>query len=169
VALSLAPIAALVFSKIAEQRRFWQIAVLAVLLLSAAYPLWLARSIMAGQDFHAEAAFWQEVSAALPDDGKTIALTQDYGHRLMYFGWKKVSLWPNSSELKLAEARGNSPDTLIQDFEDLTEGDKYFLVTSFGQLDSQPALKSILYGRYPIIAEGNGYAVFNLQGAAGSR
>jgi hypothetical protein len=47
-------------------------------------------------------------------------------------------------------------------FEDRTDGKRYFLVTLGGELDRQPALKDMLYNNYTIIAEGDGYVIFDL-------
>ncbi|MEJ2354229.1 MAG: glycosyltransferase family 39 protein, partial [Anaerolineales bacterium] len=103
VALSLAPVADFILSKIADLGRSWQFMALGVMVIGAAYPLLITRSVLAGQDFRAEARYWQEVGEAIPDNGKTIALTQNYGHYLMYYGWEKVKLWPTTGEIKLAQ------------------------------------------------------------------
>jgi len=78
----------------------------------------------------------------------------------MYFGWRKVNLWPLSTDL--SEARGGNQAASATDFADLTEGKEYFLVTAFGQLDKQPDLKKIL-AQYPIAAQGDGYVLYNLR------
>ena len=94
----------------------------------------------------------------IPADADVIALTQDYGYRLMLFGWRKVNLWPLSTDL--SEARGGKQDA--SGFADLTEGKEYFLVTAFGQLNKQPDLKNILE-QYPIAAQGDEYILYDLQ------
>jgi len=122
------------------------------------YQSWVARSVLAAEDFRHEPAFWKQIGAVIPADADVIGLTQDYGFRLMQWGWRKVSLWPLSTDL--SEARGGNQDNA--DFASLTEGKEYFLVTAFGQLDKQPGLKEIL-AQYPIVAEGDGYMLYDLQ------
>ncbi|HZD57704.1 MAG TPA: glycosyltransferase family 39 protein, partial [Anaerolineales bacterium] len=106
VALSLTPIGDFILSKIAGSGGLWQFMALGVMVIGAAYPLFITRSVLAGQDFRAEATYWRAVGEAIPDNGKTIALTQNYGHYLMYYGWEKVKLWPTTGEIKLAQTRG---------------------------------------------------------------
>ena len=95
----------------------------------------------------------------MPVDGEVIALTQDYGYRLMLYGWRIVDLWPLATGL--SETR-NPGKNFAEDFTDLTAGKDYFLVTAFGQLDKQPGLKNIL-DTYPIAIEGEGYILYDLR------
>jgi 4-amino-4-deoxy-L-arabinose transferase-like glycosyltransferase len=123
------------------------------------YQAYVARSVLVAEDFHHEPAFWSSVAEVIPADSDTIGLTQDYGYRLMLFGWRKVKLWPLTTGL--SETR--NPDANYADgFAELTDGMDYFLVTSFGQLDKQPDLKKIL-DTYPIAAEGDGYVLYDLR------
>jgi 4-amino-4-deoxy-L-arabinose transferase-like glycosyltransferase len=124
------------------------------------YQSWVARSILVAEDFRHEPAFWKQVGDVIPADADVIALTQDYGYRLMLFGWRKVSLWPLNTDL--SEARGGNNAALATDFADLTKDKEYFLVTAFGQLDKQPDLKEIL-AQYPIAAQGDGYVLYDLR------
>ncbi len=63
------------------------------------YQAYAARSVLVAESFRHEPAFWNEVGEAFPSDAKVIALTQDYGYRLMLYGWRKVDLWPLATEL----------------------------------------------------------------------
>ncbi len=123
--------------------------------------VWQALVPLYGRDDRSEPAYWQEIASYLPADGKIIALTQDYGYRLMYYGWRKVVLWPNRGELRLSVLRGS--DKKFQEFfSKRTEGKRYFLVTAFNQFEDQPALKEMLYENFPILTEGTGYIIFDL-------
>jgi hypothetical protein len=125
------------------------------------YTSWLAVFPQWSRDSRAEPAFWEEVATQLPD-GKIVALTQDYGYRIMYYGWRKVTLWPNRGEQKLSELR-DSEKEFLKLFENKTEEISFFLITSFTQFDDQPILKAYLYEHYPILVEGNGYLIFDLR------
>ncbi len=162
VALSLAPIARRLLGALAQQERLARAAGLALLLLAAAYPSWVARSTLLAQDFRAEPAYWQQVAAALPDDGGIVALTQDYGYRLMYFGGRKVKLWPSVGEQTLAALRGKEND-FAHNFQRFTEGRAYFVVTAMGQWKRQDDLRAYLTENYPLIAEGDAFLVFDLR------
>jgi len=127
------------------------------------YPLWVARSVQAAKDYRHEPAYWQDLGNLIPNDGDVIALTQDYGFRLMYYGWTKVSLWPTQIERELSEIRGAQGGDFASEFSDRIEGKGYFLVTAPSQLNKQPSLKEHLEENYPIISQGDGYILFDLE------
>ncbi|GAB4523950.1 MAG: hypothetical protein Fur0018_07120 [Anaerolineales bacterium] len=162
VALSLVPVAQRLFRALVEQPRIWQYAGIALMLLALAYPSWVARSTLLAEDFRAEPAYWQEVAAAIPENGAIVALTQDYGYRLMYFGERKVKLWPSVGEQNLATLRGKSTD-FAERFQRFTVGQDYFVVTAMGQWKWQPELQQYLTETYSLIAEGDGYLIFDLR------
>jgi 4-amino-4-deoxy-L-arabinose transferase-like glycosyltransferase len=131
----------------------------ALIVMVFGYQAWIARSVLMAESFRHEPAFWENVGTQIPLDGETIALTQDYGFRVMLWGWRHVDLWPLVTDL--GEIKNGERDFSAQ-FEELTEGREYFLVTAFGQLEKQPGLKDIL-DTYPILAEGDGYIVYDLR------
>ena len=166
VALSLAPVAQYIsnrlISGVYQQKKFWQ-ALAAVLVLGLfIFSAWQAMIPLYSQDYRNEPAYWQTIVSHLPGDGKIIALTQDYGYRLMYYGWRKVVLWPNRGEIKLSILRGSQKD-LETFFKKRIEGKSYFLITAFGQYEDQPVLQQMLSDNFPILAQGNGYLIFDLQ------
>jgi 4-amino-4-deoxy-L-arabinose transferase-like glycosyltransferase len=136
----------------------WRVSIIGLVVAIVGYHSWVARSVLIAEDFRHEPAFWKGVGDAIPADADVIALTQDYGYRLMLFGWRKVDLWRLSTDL--SEARGGEQNA--SDFADLTADEEYFLVTAFGQLEKQPDLKKILE-QYPIAAQGDGYILYDLR------
>jgi len=132
---------------------------LALLLL--AFSSWQALIPLYSQDYRNEPAYWQEIASYLPTSGKIMALTQDYGYRLMYFGWRKVILWPNRGEQQLSQLRGSDKE-FLSFFDKHTDNMSYFLITAFRQFDDQPDLKQYLNDHYPIHAQGQGYIIFDL-------
>jgi hypothetical protein len=159
VALGLAPVAKLLFAQALGQSRFWRGVFLGAILLGIAYPAWVARSVLVSTNYRNEALVWQNIGEAIPADRDTIALTQDYGYRLMVFGWRKVSLWPPATTMK--DLRGNNIDAQ-EEFDRLTDGEDFFLVTAFGQLAKQPELKKILEN-YPVASQGDGFVIYDLR------
>jgi len=161
IALSLAPVALALLERLAGQTRFYHALFTGIALVGIAFPAWQSIAEFKREDFRGEPAYWQQIASYLPSDGKIIALTQDYGYRLMYYGWRKVALWPVRGERTLSSLRGSN-----KEFEDYfakrTEGKDYFLITSFSQLNDQPDLKQHLQAHFPLIADNNGYLIYDL-------
>jgi 4-amino-4-deoxy-L-arabinose transferase-like glycosyltransferase len=159
LALGLAAVLNPILETVAAQSPARRVTFVAVILALVGYQSWVARSVLIAEDFRHEPAFWESVGESIPADANTIALTQDYGYRLMLWGWRKVTLWPLSTDLAAAR---NAERDLAARFDELTAGKEYFLVTAFNQLDKQPDLKKILDG-YPIAEEGEGFVLYDLK------
>lgn len=165
VALSLVPVAQTIIKWLvsgAHQRmKVWQ--ALAAIIVSGLFlfSTWQALIPLYSQDYRNEPAYWEQIASYLPANGKILALTQDYGYRLMYYGWRKVVLWPNRGEIKLSILRGSNKE-FEEFFKKRIDGKSYFLITAFGQYEDQPALKQMLADNFPILAQGSGYLIFDL-------
>ena len=161
-AMGLAPVADLALEKLTTSSWLWRTATALVLIFAAGYTIWVGRSILFVEDFRSEARVWADIGKAVPVDGLVIALTQDYGTRLMYYGWTKVSsYWPATSNFSRGQAAGKDKRDLKALFEKMVEGKRYFLVTAFGQLEAQPELKRLLQD-YLVTASGDGYILYDL-------
>ncbi len=161
-ALSIIPCAAVVVEWLFSRSKIWRTAAAISLLAIIAFSSWQALIPLYSKDYRSEPNYWQEIASYLPQDGKIIALTQDYGYRLMYYGWRKVTLWPDRGEIRLSGLRGSDKD--FQDyFVKRINGKSYFLITAFNQFEDQPALKQVLNDEFPILAQGKGYLIFDLQ------
>jgi hypothetical protein len=163
VAISLAPVAGLLLERISADSMIWQASFWVLIAIFWAFSIWNSVNMLDSQDYRAAPSLWSTIASSIPEEGKTIALTQDYGYPLMYYGWKKVKLWPDNAERNLANLRGKDGDNLQKEFSERIQGKSYFLVTDFEQFDRQPVLKGLLYGEYPIYAQGSGYLLFDLQ------
>jgi len=161
VALSLVPVFYRLIKFILGQKRVWQILIAGLAMIAIFYLAWLSLIPMRSRDYRSESKYWQDIASYIPSDGKVIALTQDYGYRLMYYGWRKVTLWPNRGERKLTELRGSDKE-FQEFFAKRTKDKRYFLITAFKQFDDQPILKQTLYDHYSILSEGHGYIIFDL-------
>jgi hypothetical protein len=161
IGLSLAPVGGALLEKLSGQPRFYRFLFVLITLAGIAFPAWQSVAEFKRENYRSEPAYWQKIASYLPTDGKIIGLTQDYGYRLMYYGWRKVTLWPTRGERTLSSLRGS-----VKEFEDYfgkrTEGKDYFLITAFNQLDDQPDLKQELRDHYPVVAEGTGYLIYDL-------
>jgi 4-amino-4-deoxy-L-arabinose transferase-like glycosyltransferase len=162
-ALSIVPVLDLIIERVRQESRLWQAAFALSLLGTLIFAAWTVRSEMLGVNYDNEPPYWERVGLAVPVDGKTIGLVQHYGHLLNYYGWRRVDLWPTTSELNLAELRGNS----IQDFEvaflERTSRSDFFLITTFNQLDMQQHLKQYLEENYPVFSRGDGFLIYDLR------
>jgi len=136
------------------KRWFIRLALLFVVILT----FWDVRVRLLSVDYRPQAAFWAQVGEALGHEPSVIAVTQDYGYPLVYWGWQRVTLWP---EVR-SEVFGARAGDLEDRFKRLTKGKLFFLVTDFDELRRQAGLEEYLRGHYPVYAEGEGYVIFDL-------
>lgn len=129
-----------------------------VLLFIVVMTFWQTRLESVSVDYRPQAAFWETVGDALGHQPSVIAVTQDYGYRLVYWGWQRVSLWPEARSAVFGEEEVSLPSR----FERLTANRAYFLVTDFEELGRHAGLEELLRENYPIHAQGDGFIVFDL-------
>ena len=160
VALGLVPIVETVAVRVSGETRWLKAALIALVVFVIGYQAWIARSdlVAQAQDYRREPAYWENMAKAIPANANLMGLTQDYGYRLMYYGWRKITLWPYVNGL--TEVRGANFNAQAK-FSDLVAGRDYFLVTASGQLDAQPELKKILDG-YTVTEQGEGFVLYDL-------
>jgi hypothetical protein len=163
VAVSLAPIAELMMQRLAELtiHRWLRVAAYGFLLYGLLATCWDVRSQLKSVDYHPQAAMWVEIGDKLGHGPNVVALTQDYGSRLAYWGWQDVIIWPNSGDIDYHTERGSSFDSTAR-FDNLTRGNALFLVTDFDELNRQPELRKKL-AEFSVFATGNGYTIYDLQ------
>ncbi|MFN3307761.1 MAG: ArnT family glycosyltransferase [Anaerolineales bacterium] len=161
VALSLAPMADILVQRLNSLQGFWRWSLALWVLLMVIYPAWISITSARAEDHRQAPQYWAKIGSLLPAEGRIIALTQSYGYPLMYYGWRKVTLWQTSGEQNLAALRSREKDFETV-FTNRLEGMDYFLVTALNQFNAQEDLKQALYANYPLLAEGNGYLIFDL-------
>jgi len=147
VALSLIPAAERIGRGLVESGPAARLVFAGLLLLSAFYPGWIARSVLLAEDFRESPAYWELVGREIPADGRTVGYTQDYGFRLMYYGWREIGVLPEGIPAEEFEVKYASAD--------------YFVVTARNQMSDD--LAEHLEATYPVVAEGGGYVVYDLQ------
>lgn len=162
IGLSITPVVDLFWKKLAMQGWVWRWVGIAVILAAAGFQLFVGRSQLIANDFSNEPRSWQKVGESIPAGASFVALTNDYGLRLSYFGWRNASYyWPGQPDLDLSDLRGNEAVNLAQLFKEVTQGKSFFLVTAMGELEKQPELKAILQ-TYPVSVQGSGWVVYDL-------
>jgi hypothetical protein len=162
VALSLAPVAEMFFAQLTKltAARLVRFAVIGILLLGLFASLWNLRADMKSVDYRPDVQMWAEISEKIGDKN-VIGLTQDYGSRLAYWGWKDITSWPTYGDLVYHDDLRGAEHDFEQQFEAVALKKELFLITDFDELNRQPALKEKLSG-YPILAADDGYVIYDL-------
>ena len=164
VGLSLAPLGDWFFARLTEatvQRRA-RIAVYIILIFGLFSVIWDVRNQMKAVDYRPEAAMWAEIGERIGEKASVIALTQNYGSRLEYWGWKGSLAWPYLGDAGYANVRAGAI-SFDDFFNRRATKMTYFLVTDFEEFNRQTELKVHLFTFYPVAFEGDGYQIFDLQ------
>ena len=164
VGLSLAPLGDWFFARLSESpiRGWMRSAIYLILIYGLFSVIWEVRNQMKAVDYRPQAAMWAQIGEQFDKETRVIALTQDYGSRLQYWGWRTVSTWPYTGDVGYANIRGG-----VFTFDDLfnryASKMQYFLVTDFDEFNQQPKLKERLVNTYPVSFQGDGYLIFDLK------
>ena len=163
VAVSLSPLGGWLFARLSESTtQGWQrTAAYAILMLGLVMVVWNVRNQMKAVDYRSDAAMWAEIGTKA-DSLRIVALTQDYGSRLQYWGWQIANTWPSLGEMSHSELRGGTIDSFDQMFKDFTAKRDLFLVTDFDEFKAQAQLRERL-SSYPVFAQGDGYIMYRLR------
>ena len=165
IPLALAVVGAVLFQKLKEVNaasNLVRLAVGGIIFFAISFEMWNVRVELVKDDYRAEAQFWAELGEKLGHSTPVIGLTQDYGNRLAYWGWKTTDQWPTVGDQNLRELAGKAKP-FDQIFAERTEGKKYFLVTNFNQFDRQAELKDKLFKTFPVVEKKQEYIIFDLQ------
>jgi hypothetical protein len=164
VGLSLAPLGEGLFARLREStvQPWARIVIYFILIFGLFSVAWDVRNQMKAVDYRPQAAMWAEIGERLDDDARVVALTQDYGSRLEYWGWQESANWPYLGDAGYANVRSGRM-TFDDLFDRFSSQMSHFLVTDFEELERQPELKERLFSFYPVSAEGEGYLIFDLK------
>lgn len=164
VAIGLIPVADLLVRQIARQKGWlWRAVFAGLLLFAVAMKMWEARNTLVTSDYRHEIAYWQELGQTIGYDKKIVELSGDYGDRLAYFGWVSGLLWPTTADVAVRTLAGQTQSDFASIFADRTSGKDLFVVTTPPEWENQPELREYLTANYPLIAQGDGYWIFNLK------
>src|SRR5688572_26205626 len=164
VAVSLAPLGEWFFARLAEAtaQRWTRSAVCVILAYGVLSVIWDVRNQMKSMDYRPDAALWTEVGGQFDENARIVALTQDYGSRLQYWGWRTAAVWPYVGDVNYVDVRGGkfSFEKLFNAYSSKRD---FFLVTDFNEFERQPELKEGLFAAYPVYVQGNNFLIFDLQ------
>jgi hypothetical protein len=145
-----------------EPRRLTGALAVILLLSAAGLSTWEARTVLKRADYRAAPAFWQNLADRMGRDAGVVGITQDYGVRLVYYGWITPNNWLTAAEFDLRRDAGQQFD-LGALFAEQTQGKQFFLVTVPEEFDRQPELKALLNARYAVFDQGPGYLIYDLR------
>ena len=121
-----------------------------------------AYSTLKRTNYSQEVAFWQEMGINLGHSAKVVALSEDYGYRLAYWGWISPVNWMNTEDIRLRTESGQTFD-FEQYFKSQVQDKDYFVVTLQDEMQRQPELKTLLYKQYPIYYQNSRVTIFALK------
>jgi hypothetical protein len=164
VAFGLIPVADSLVRLVVDKKGWvWQAAFVGILLIGVAMKMWESRNSMAVANYRDDIAYYQNLGKLIGHDKKIIEVSGDYGYRLGYWGWVSGVYWPSTMDTDLRTLAGQTASTFSSEFTRLTAGMDEFVITSLDELDKQPQLRDYLAANYPVIAQGDGYLVYNLK------
>jgi len=163
IAIGFGQVFAMVYSRLEAVNRDWLNRILIVVLFIFSYGLCLqrVRGSLIASDYRYDATYWTELGKKIDRNASVVALTQDYGYRINYWGYINPTLWPTSEESTIKNLQGATDPAFLQMFKELTAGKTIFLVTIPGEFETQPQLKEYLFDNYPY-EQGDGYYIFHL-------
>lgn len=118
--------------------------------------------MLQNDDYRNEAHFYKKVADFVGHESKVVALSQDYGNRIAYFGWIKPKPWKSGENIDQAPVLDSEMDQFEEYFREYTAGYDYFLITRISELHRQEQLDNFLNENFDILEEGGGYIIFDL-------
>jgi 4-amino-4-deoxy-L-arabinose transferase-like glycosyltransferase len=135
---------------------------LGVLALAICLSVWRVHRILAQADYRGAGLLYENIGQKIGRKRKAIALTDDYGNRLAYWGWISPRIWPSFGDLNYQRKVSGKTSEFRKLFSSLTRGMDYFVVTRFDELELQPELKDFLSQNYQVHDWGDGFVIFDL-------
>jgi hypothetical protein len=161
LSITLGAVAERVFDWIRGTRLTWIIragtVIVVILGISGGY------YILSKNDFRNDPPYYQKVASFVDPEDKIVALSQDYGYRLSYYGWRYAIPWKGTEDLRFIELRDSEVDPFSKRFAEFATGYDFFIITRLKDFRRQTNLFEELNNHYPIIKEGGGYVIFNLR------
>jgi len=115
------------------------------------------------EDYRQEPDWYYNVASFIDREAKLVALTQDYGHRIRYYGWITLSNWAGTADIEHDALQGEEIIPFSERFAEYAGNFDYFLVTRMNEFERQKELYDELYNNYTIYKEGGGYIIFDLK------
>ena len=144
-----------------EKIRFSRLIITMLLVIFMALKAWDARVTLKRADYRGEIVFWQNLGNELGSGKKVTGLLSDYGYRLSYWGWMKVTPWLQMMDINLRELAGEAIDYQAALDQSLA-GKDLFIVTLMDEFTGQPELKKFMDSNYRIIKDTPEVIIYDL-------
>ncbi len=161
VAVGLAAATGALINQFKGKKSFLLIMLAGVLFFWMSINFWDARMTLKHAKYQDEPKFWSMLGEKL-GDYSVVSLTEDYGTRLAYWGWKPTINWMSIGDITYRELGGQEIDSQALFLQSI-EGRDLFLVTNFAELDRQADVKKILYEGFSVLEEGERFVIFDLK------
>jgi hypothetical protein len=115
------------------------------------------------EDFRHEPYYYSKVASFVNPEDKIVALSQDYGFRLSYYGWIAVHPWFGTEDEVISNLRDSEEEPFSKRFSQFSTEYDYFIVTRMKEFRRQEQLFDELNNHYPITKEEGGFVIFNLR------
>jgi len=162
VAIGVGAVVSALISRLDGPRWLYSAAIIGLLVFWVGLKAWDTRVALKRNDYRGEPALWQNLGEKLGHDSHVLAITQDYGYRLEYWGWLTPTNWMNSGDFTVRELAGQQFDR-VKLFKEQVEGKDYFLVTAFGEYDSQAEFKKMMTDAFPVLEQTDDYIIYDLK------
>jgi 4-amino-4-deoxy-L-arabinose transferase-like glycosyltransferase len=126
-----------------------------LIVLSILYSTWSVYKTLMEKSYRGEPQGWRQIGEVIPEDYDVIALTHNYGGNVAYYSYIMPRLWPYTFDQNI------DPQNFEDYFQQMTDGQDLFLVTHFGELNSQPLLMEKL-SELEIFYEDPGFILYDL-------
>ena len=138
--------------------------VLFILLLSFISCVYIIdiRTALKRIDYSEEVAFWQQLGSRFDHHVRVVALSEDYGYRLAYWGWISPVNWMSSDDINMRLTAGQKFD-FDEYFNSQVQDKDYFLITDQDELHRQPLLQQKLDTEYLLIEKTDRYLLYDLR------
>jgi 4-amino-4-deoxy-L-arabinose transferase-like glycosyltransferase len=162
VAIGVGAVVSALITRLDGPRWLYSAAIIGLLVFWVGLKAWDTRVALKRNDYRGEPALWQKLGDRLGHDSHVLAITQDYGYRLEYWGWLTPTNWMNSGDFMVRELAGQEFDR-AKLFKEQVEGKDYFLVTAFGEFDSQAEFKDMINSAFPVLEKTDDYIIYDLK------
>jgi len=152
----------ILLSRLQNNSRLIKMVSVIILMAGVILSAWDARTELKRKDYRSQAETWNRTGQQFSPQDSIVALSQNYGYNLAYWGWRRYTYWSTTGDNYLRELGEQNVDFLTN-FQEKIKGADYFLVTDFGEFDRQPQLKLFLQENYPLIKQDPEYWIYNLQ------
>ena len=166
IAISLGALANVILNRLSETCTKWyhRVPALAVILFAVYLSIYTVLPQLYNPGVQQYVNMSEEIGGLVSHSSKTIFLTYAYGKPLRYHGQIAGSNWPNSGDFRAYQMSGQPIQSAEERYKTLSkDGCEYFIITDFQEFEQQQDLKQFLTRNFPLLAQNQGYLIFDLR------